>query len=171
MLTVPIIPGNCMSEFMGLILGAYEAKAGGFLPGGASLHSLMTPHGPDAQCFTAASQAELAPQKIAVGTQVSYADALADPGAGLGAQASECLPKSNLSGVKINILNQRTGQNVSGLPLPESCTRKTGKPKVTVMNIGLYLWCWTPGPPQNFKRSVNTVCSSEVPTILFPTTV
>ncbi|XP_063386983.1 homogentisate 1,2-dioxygenase [Cydia fagiglandana] len=65
----PYYHRNCMSEFMGLILGAYEAKEGGFLPGGASLHSMMTPHGPDAQCFNAASRAELTPQKIAVGTQ------------------------------------------------------------------------------------------------------
>lgn len=59
-----------MSEFMGLILGAYEAKEGGFLPGGASLHSMMTPHGPDVKCFQDASNAELVPQKIAVNTQV-----------------------------------------------------------------------------------------------------
>jgi homogentisate 1,2-dioxygenase len=30
---------NLMNEFMGLIQGAYDAKAEGFLPGGASLHS------------------------------------------------------------------------------------------------------------------------------------
>ncbi|XP_073944957.1 homogentisate 1,2-dioxygenase [Choristoneura fumiferana] len=65
----PYYHRNCMSEFMGLILGAYEAKEGGFRPGGASLHSMMTPHGPDAQCFNAASKAELKPQKIALGTQ------------------------------------------------------------------------------------------------------
>ncbi len=35
-----------MSEFMGLILGRYEAKEEGFAPGGATLHSMMTPHGP-----------------------------------------------------------------------------------------------------------------------------
>lgn len=63
--------GNCMSEFMGLILGSYEAKEGGFLPGGASLHSMMTPHGPDAECFESASNAKLIPQKIAEGTQVT----------------------------------------------------------------------------------------------------
>ena len=51
-----------MSEFMGLILGRlvnqnmnvfylrnlysrYEAKEEGFCPGGATLHSMMTPHG------------------------------------------------------------------------------------------------------------------------------
>jgi homogentisate 1,2-dioxygenase len=37
-----------MSEYMGLIYGAYDAKkAGGFVPGGASLHNCMVPHGPD----------------------------------------------------------------------------------------------------------------------------
>ncbi|KAF9588132.1 hypothetical protein IFM89_007608 [Coptis chinensis] len=42
---------NCMSEFMGLIYGKYEAKPDGFIPGGASLHSCMTPHGPDTKTF------------------------------------------------------------------------------------------------------------------------
>eukprot|EP00980_Cylindrotheca_fusiformis_P028026 scaffold22577_cov122-Cylindrotheca_fusiformis.AAC.5 len=41
---------NTMTEFMGLIKGAYDAK-GGFLPGGASLHSCMTPHGPDCKSY------------------------------------------------------------------------------------------------------------------------
>jgi len=36
---------------MGLIRGVYEAKQEGFLPGGGSLHSCMTPHGPDLQAF------------------------------------------------------------------------------------------------------------------------
>ena len=31
-----------MTEFMGLVHGAYDAKAEGFLPGGASLHNCMT---------------------------------------------------------------------------------------------------------------------------------
>jgi homogentisate 1,2-dioxygenase len=30
----------------------------------------MTPHGPDYECFNAASNAELKPVKVAVGTQV-----------------------------------------------------------------------------------------------------
>ncbi|CAB0032205.1 unnamed protein product, partial [Trichogramma brassicae] len=62
---------NCMSEFMGLIRGSYEAKdREGFQPGGASLHSMMTPHGPDAACYEAASsQAELRPERVADGTQ------------------------------------------------------------------------------------------------------
>jgi len=65
----PYYHRNCMSEFMGLIKGNYEAKEEGFRPGGASLHSIMTPHGPDAKCFTDNTNMDLRPQKIAVGTQ------------------------------------------------------------------------------------------------------
>lgn len=68
----PYYHRNCMSEFMGLILGRYEAKEGGFYPGGASLHSSMTPHGPDHKCFEGASNADLKTEKIATGTQVIY---------------------------------------------------------------------------------------------------
>uniref|UniRef100_A0A1B6FUV5 Homogentisate 1,2-dioxygenase n=1 Tax=Cuerna arida TaxID=1464854 RepID=A0A1B6FUV5_9HEMI len=64
----PYYHRNCMSEFMGLIYGNYEAKEDGFLPGGASLHSMMTPHGPDVQCFEAASSATLTPSRVADGT-------------------------------------------------------------------------------------------------------
>jgi homogentisate 1,2-dioxygenase len=40
---------NIVSEFMGLIQGDYDAKAdGGFQPAGASLHNIMSAHGPDA---------------------------------------------------------------------------------------------------------------------------
>ncbi len=46
---------NIASEFMGLIHGVYDAKAEGFLPGGASLHNCMTGHGPDADTFDKAS--------------------------------------------------------------------------------------------------------------------
>jgi len=56
---------NIMSEFMGLIDGAYDAKADGFTPGGASLHNMMTAHGPDAASHAAASAAPLVPHKIA----------------------------------------------------------------------------------------------------------
>jgi homogentisate 1,2-dioxygenase len=55
---------NVMSEFMGLIHGAYDAKAGGFAPGGASLHNLMAGHGPDAASYQAAVAADLQPHKI-----------------------------------------------------------------------------------------------------------
>uniref|UniRef100_A0A914KG53 Homogentisate 1,2-dioxygenase n=1 Tax=Meloidogyne incognita TaxID=6306 RepID=A0A914KG53_MELIC len=64
----PYFHRNCMSEFMGLIVGKYEAKEGGFCPGGASLHSIMTPHGPDSKCFENASNDKLGPLKIAEGT-------------------------------------------------------------------------------------------------------
>jgi homogentisate 1,2-dioxygenase len=50
-----------MSEFMGLISGQYDAKKEGFSPGGASLHSIMTSHGPDRQVFENASKEELTP--------------------------------------------------------------------------------------------------------------
>ena len=55
---------NMMNEFMGLIYGEYDAKAEGFLPGGASLHNCMAGHGPDAETFERASNAELGPRKI-----------------------------------------------------------------------------------------------------------
>lgn len=57
-----------MSEYMGLIYGSYEAKQGGFVPGGGSLHSCMTPHGPDTKTFETASNAELKPHRVADGT-------------------------------------------------------------------------------------------------------
>jgi homogentisate 1,2-dioxygenase len=50
---------NIASEFMGLIHGTYDAKAEGFLPGGASLHNCMSGHGPDAQTFEKATNADL----------------------------------------------------------------------------------------------------------------
>jgi homogentisate 1,2-dioxygenase len=52
---------NLMSEFMGLIEGVYDAKPGGFVPGGMSLHNSMLPHGPDAEAFEKASTADLEP--------------------------------------------------------------------------------------------------------------
>jgi homogentisate 1,2-dioxygenase len=55
---------NVMSEAMGLIHGAYDAKAEGFAPGGLSLHNLMAGHGPDVASWKAASEAELKPHKI-----------------------------------------------------------------------------------------------------------
>ncbi|MHB8301679.1 MAG: homogentisate 1,2-dioxygenase [Acidobacteriaceae bacterium] len=55
---------NLMNEFMGLILGQYDAKAEGFVPGGASLHNCMSGHGPDAETFEKASAAELKPQRL-----------------------------------------------------------------------------------------------------------
>jgi homogentisate 1,2-dioxygenase len=55
---------NVMSELMGLVRGVYDARPEGFLPGGASLHNCLSPHGPDAGTFERASRAELAPQRL-----------------------------------------------------------------------------------------------------------
>jgi homogentisate 1,2-dioxygenase len=55
---------NVMSECMGLVYGQYDAKEEGFRPGGLSLHNSMVPHGPDADAFNKASNAELAPRKL-----------------------------------------------------------------------------------------------------------
>ncbi|MER6997270.1 homogentisate 1,2-dioxygenase [Streptomyces sp. NPDC000410] len=60
----PYFHRNVMSEYMGLIEGAYDAKAEGFVPGGGSLHNMMSAHGPDRETFDKASAAELKPQKI-----------------------------------------------------------------------------------------------------------
>jgi homogentisate 1,2-dioxygenase len=55
---------NYMSEFMGLCFGQYDAKEEGFVAGGASLHNQMSAHGPDAEAFEKASNAELKPVKL-----------------------------------------------------------------------------------------------------------
>ncbi|WP_431773502.1 homogentisate 1,2-dioxygenase [Streptomyces cucumeris] len=63
----PYFHRNVMSEYMGLIEGAYDAKTagpGGFVPGGGSLHNMMSAHGPDHETFERASEAELAPRKV-----------------------------------------------------------------------------------------------------------
>ncbi|HKO54690.1 MAG TPA: homogentisate 1,2-dioxygenase, partial [Thermoanaerobaculia bacterium] len=58
----PYFHRNFMNEYMGLIFGTYDAKAEGFVPGGASLHNCMSAHGPDAATFDRASSADLQPQ-------------------------------------------------------------------------------------------------------------
>lgn len=55
---------NVMNEYMGLIQGAYDAKAEGFLPGGVSLHPCMSAHGPDADTSGRAMSAQLVPVKL-----------------------------------------------------------------------------------------------------------
>ncbi|KAK4182824.1 homogentisate 1,2-dioxygenase [Podospora australis] len=62
---------NTMSEFMGLIQGGYDAKKGGkggFVPGGASLHNVMSGHGPDVDSYEGARNAELKPMKVGEGS-------------------------------------------------------------------------------------------------------
>ena len=57
---------NIAAEFMGLIHGEYDAKAEGFVPGGASLHNCMSGHGPDAQTFDRALVADTSsPHRVA----------------------------------------------------------------------------------------------------------
>ncbi len=55
---------NIMNECMGLVHGAYDAKAAGFLPGGLSLHGCMSAHGPDAETVERAMATDLTPQRI-----------------------------------------------------------------------------------------------------------
>jgi homogentisate 1,2-dioxygenase len=61
----PYFHRNVMSEFMGLVKGEYDAKQGGFVPGGASLHNAMSAHGPDRGSYDRAVAAELKPQYLA----------------------------------------------------------------------------------------------------------
>ena len=49
---------------MGLIFGAYDAKAEGFVPGGASLHNCMAGHGPMPRLSNAPASAGLKPQYL-----------------------------------------------------------------------------------------------------------
>ena len=62
----PYFHRNTASEFMGLISGEYDGKqrGGGFVPGGASLHSRYTPHGPDVPVHREAVAADLKPVKF-----------------------------------------------------------------------------------------------------------
>ncbi|MGZ5062712.1 MAG: homogentisate 1,2-dioxygenase [Usitatibacter sp.] len=60
----PYFHRNVMSEFMGLVRGEYDAKQGGFVPGGASLHNAMSGHGPDRASYEKAITAKLDPQYL-----------------------------------------------------------------------------------------------------------
>lgn len=59
---------NVASEFMGLVHGAYDAKAEGFAPGGCSLHNCMSGHGPDAATFEKATAADLSKPDVIADT-------------------------------------------------------------------------------------------------------
>ncbi len=60
----PYFHRNVMSEFMGLVKGEYDAKKGGFVPGGASVHNAMSAHGPDFASYERAVSAKLEPQYL-----------------------------------------------------------------------------------------------------------
>jgi homogentisate 1,2-dioxygenase len=57
----PYYHRNIMTEFMGNIMGTYDAKAEGFVPGSASLHSCMMGHGPDSGTYDRFSDKNRAP--------------------------------------------------------------------------------------------------------------
>ena len=59
---------NVASEFMGLVHGAYDAKAEGFAPGACSLHNCMSGHGPDAATFEKASRADMSRPDVIANT-------------------------------------------------------------------------------------------------------
>lgn len=60
----PYFHRNIMNELMGIIYGEYDAKKEGFLPGGASIHNCMTPHGPDLASYEKAESRTLKPDYI-----------------------------------------------------------------------------------------------------------
>ena len=61
----PYFHRNIMSEYMGLIHGAYDAKGEeGFAPGGSSLHNCMVPHGPDREAYLKGINEELKPSYL-----------------------------------------------------------------------------------------------------------
>ena len=60
----PYYHRNIMSEYMGLIMGEYDAKQEGFLPGGGSVHNCMSAHGPDGETVVKAMQEKLTPIKL-----------------------------------------------------------------------------------------------------------
>ncbi len=59
----PYYHRNVMSEYMGLIYGAYDAKGEGFVAGGGSLHNMMSGHGPDKDAFEQGTNVTLLPEK------------------------------------------------------------------------------------------------------------
>src|SRR5690606_33381166 len=59
----PYYHKNIMSEYMGLILGKYDAKEDGFTPGGGSLHNSYSAHGPDKEAHRKGTTATLKPEK------------------------------------------------------------------------------------------------------------
>ncbi|KAH6868931.1 Homogentisate 1,2-dioxygenase [Thelonectria olida] len=61
----PFYHRNTMAEFASLIQGEYDAaKDGGVKPGSATIHNVMSGHGPDSETFEQAFNAELKPVKV-----------------------------------------------------------------------------------------------------------
>src|SRR3990167_4034268 len=57
----PYFHRNVMSELMGLVMGEYDAKKEGFMPGGISIHNCMAGHGPDNDSYQQAINDPLKP--------------------------------------------------------------------------------------------------------------
>lgn len=59
----PYFHRNIMSEFMGLVMGQYDAKKEGFDIGGFSIHNCMSAHGPDYDTYQKGLTETLAPEQ------------------------------------------------------------------------------------------------------------
>ena len=149
---------NCMSEFMGLIAGEYDAKAaaaansteasskdasspsyssptttmsssahtkGGFRPAGASLHNVMSGHGPDAATAAKASDpvnapaATATPQKVGMGSLAFMFESclmLGVTGWGIDAAAQSAGPSSSMGAAAgIEKMENNDGARAGGL--------------------------------------------------------
>eukprot|EP00798_Chlamydomonas_sp_ICE-L_P012659 gene12659-15892_t len=91
----PYYHRNVMNEFMGLIRGVYEAKKDGFLPGGASLHTCMTPYGPDTDTFEKAlhQESHSRPQHLPNDTLAFMFETHFTPRVTAGAMSVPCLDR------------------------------------------------------------------------------
>ncbi|XP_065669364.1 homogentisate 1,2-dioxygenase isoform X2 [Hydra vulgaris] len=63
----PYYHRNCMTEFMGVLSGQYEAKKN-VSTGSSTLHSMMTPHGPAASVFEKELERKTEPERVAEGS-------------------------------------------------------------------------------------------------------
>ncbi|KAI0630720.1 homogentisate 1,2-dioxygenase [Trametes polyzona] len=64
----PYYHRNCATEMMGLIYGTYGGRSDQFVPGAFSYENGFCPHGVSYEEFKKATEAELVPKKIHVGT-------------------------------------------------------------------------------------------------------
>src|SRR5260221_11717100 len=58
---------NVLSELMGLVHAQYDAKAGGFLPAGGSIHNCVPTHGPDPASVHRATPPAPNPRNLQIG--------------------------------------------------------------------------------------------------------
>ena len=70
---------NVMSEYMGLVSGAYDAKAEGFVPGGGSLHNTYASHGPDADTYAQGEHGRAGPAEAGRTLAFMFESPLDDP--------------------------------------------------------------------------------------------